>query len=90
MTRRLSIALAAALAGAAVFAAPRPASRPGVGFRASVSNFFARLDARLDAASFPCVACAGRAPFRSKRHDAFAAAKTKLAVVVTGAKAATG
>ena len=90
MTRRLSIALAAALAGAAVFAAPRPASRPSVGFRASVSNFFAQLDARLDAASFPCVARVGRAPFRSKRHDAFAAAKTKLAVVVTGAKAATG
>ena len=90
MARRLSIVLAAALAGAAACpAAPRPAFRPGAMIEASASNFFARLSVRWDAARLP-FASRGREPFRSKRHDAFAAAKTKLALVATGSKAATG
>ena len=61
----------------------------GLSFEASVSNFVARFNAR-----WPGARAAGehfvREAFRSKRHDAFAAAKTKLAVVVAGSKAGTG
>ena len=66
-----------------------PGPTLGVRVEASVSNLIARFSAR-----WPGARASGermvREAFRSKRHDAFAAAKTKLAVVVAGSKAGTG
>ena len=66
-------------------------ARPGISLQASLTNAFARLNVRWDGIRLPIVPARGyREPFRSKRHDAFSAAKTKLAVIVAGGKAGTG
>ena len=78
------LAMALALFGAwGASAAPRAQ----FSFQASVSNLFTRLNVNWDQRR-------GGLPiselFRSKSHDAFAQAKTKLALIVTGTKAGSG
>lgn len=90
MTCRLASALFISGLVVASFAAARPAPRPVRALEASFSNLFMRFNARWEGVRLSAAPRAWREPFRSKRHEAFAAAKTKLAVVVTGAKAATG
>ena len=79
--------LLALLAAGLVHASPRPSV--AVSLEASISNVIARFSAR-----WPGARASGervvREAFRSKRHDAFSAAKTKLAVIVAGSKAGTG
>lgn len=78
-------ALAVLIAAGAAPSVPRTE----FAFRASFTNFVAQLNIRLNGMQ-------KRAPqisrdlFRSKKHEAFASAKAKLAVIVAGAKAATG
>lgn len=87
MARRLPLVLACALAAAAAGGAPRA----GAGIRPSLSNLFSRVSLRLDEARASLSSPrAWRGPFPGARRAAFAAAKTKLALIVAGAKAATG
>ena len=73
----------------AALAAPGGGPSFGASFETSVSNIIARFSVR-----WPGARASGerivREAFRSKRHDAFSAAKTKLAVIVAGSKAGTG
>ena len=80
------LAMALALFGA--WGAPA-ASRAQFSFQASVSNLIARFNVRWDGLRREG-GLAGRELFRSKSHDAFAQAKTKLALIVTGTKAGSG
>ena len=85
--KRFSIVLFALLAACAVRGAPPPSVSASL--EASISNVIARFSMR-----WPGARASGermvREAFRSKRHDAFSAAKTKLAVIVAGSKAGTG
>ncbi|MGN0847946.1 MAG: serine protease [Kiritimatiellia bacterium] len=90
MGRRLATLAAVALAVLSVAADVSPATRQSRSFEASISNLFSRLQARWEGVHFPSTSRMARDAFRSKRHDAFSAAKTKLAVIVSGARAGTG
>ena len=85
--KRVSILLLVLLSACVVAGGPGPSF--GVSFQHSISNVFARFSMR-----WPDARAAGervaRGAFRSKRHDAFSAAKAKLAVIVAGGKAGTG
>lgn len=85
--KRTTIALCALLAVCGALAAPPPTAR--VTFEASVTNFIAQLSVHMGGVQVLGARMA-RDAFRSKRHDAYAAAKGKLAVIVTGSKAGTG
>ena len=80
--------LATALALFGAWGAPA-APRAQFSFQASVSNLIARFNVRWDGLRREG-GLAGRELFRSKSHDAFAQAKTKLALIVTGTKAGSG
>jgi S1-C subfamily serine protease len=89
--KRLLILTALLLVVAPQGAAVRPVpsrARPAIAadFGATMSNFFGRIRWEWGC---PGGLFSGDA-FRSKRHDAFDAAKNKLAVVVSGSAAATG
>ncbi len=71
-------------------AAVSSTTRARLSFQASISNALARLRVRWDGVRFPDAKRVARDAFRSKRHDAFMAAKAKLAVIVSGSRAATG
>ena len=85
--KRVSILLLVLLSACVVAGGPGPSF--GVSFQHSISNVFARFSMR-----WPDARAAGervaRGAFRSKRHDAFSAAKAKLAVIVAGGRAGTG
>lgn len=73
-----------------VQAAPPPSL--SIAFESFRSNFTARMNVRWEGPR-KGLDLRGLLPdsaFRSKRHDAFAAAKGKLAVIIAGAKAGTG
>ena len=79
--------LGVVLALLSALGAPQPSVSASI--EASISNVIARFSMR-----WPGARASGermvRDAFRSKRHDAFSAAKTKLAVIVAGSKAGTG
>lgn len=67
----------------------KPLSPPGARLDAAISSAIARFHERWGDVR-PLGEHVTRDAFYSKRHDAFSAAKTKLAVIVAGTKAGTG
>lgn len=84
--KRTSILCALLTAALALRAPAFP--HAGLALEAAVSNFMSRAGAGWEGPR-PFARMGGE-PFRSKRHDLFAGAKGKLAVVVAGARAGTG
>ncbi len=92
MGRRLKTVLLCMSVVGGAMADISPVARAATSIQDSLTNIVERVQVRLGDVRFP-VADAKRVPrvvSRDKRQDAFSGARTKLAVIVAGSKAATG